>query len=181
MSFIDLANNRYSVRNYTDTPVPQETIERCIEAARLAPSACNAQPYTFVIITNPDLKDKVATAAFKGAVNINRFACRAPVLVLIISDRQKLSAKFGSIVKRKNFSQMDIGIVAEHFCLQATEEGLGTCMLGWFNEPKVKHMLSIPKRKRVELMISVGFSAGKRIPPKKRKTTDEMVSYNEYS
>ena len=63
---------------------------------------------------------------------------------MIVSERQTAFAKFGSIVKRKNFSQMDVGITAEHFCLQATEEGLGTCMLGWFNEKKVKKLLSIP-------------------------------------
>ena len=75
---------------------------------------------------------------------------------------------------------MDVGITAEHFCLQATEEGLGTCMLGWFNEKKVKKLLSIPKLKRIELIISVGFSADANIPPKKRKTTEEIASYNEY-
>jgi nitroreductase len=75
---------------------------------------------------------------------------------------------------------MDIGIAAEHFCLQAAEEGLGTCMLGWFNEKKVKKILSIPKLKRVELIISVGFSADEKIPHKKRKSIDEILSYNKY-
>jgi nitroreductase len=75
---------------------------------------------------------------------------------------------------------MDIGITAEHFCLQAAEEGLGTCMLGWFNEKKVKIILSIPLLKRVELMISVGFSAVNAIPHKNRKSLDEIMSYNKY-
>ena len=75
---------------------------------------------------------------------------------------------------------MDIGIAAEHFCLQAAEEGLGTCMLGWFNEKKVKKILSIPKLKRVELIISAGFSADEKIPHKKRKSIDEILSYNKY-
>ena len=75
---------------------------------------------------------------------------------------------------------MDVGIAAEHFCLQAAEEGLGTCMLGWFNETKVKKMLSIPRPKRVELIISVGFSADETIPDKKRKSIDEILSYNTY-
>ncbi len=75
---------------------------------------------------------------------------------------------------------MDIGIAAEHLCLQATEEGLGTCMLGWFNEKKVKKILSIPKLKRVELVISVGFSADENIPHKNRKSIDEILSYNKY-
>jgi nitroreductase len=176
MSFLNLVNKRYSVRNYKDTPVAQETIDRCIEAVRLAPSACNSQPYTFVIVNDPDLKNKLAKAAFEGLVNFNHFAYKAPVLVLIVSERQKFSAKIGGLLKRKNFSLMDIGIAAEHFCLQAAEEGLGTCMLGWFNEKRVKKLLSISLLKRIELMISVGYSADKEIPHKDRKGTDEIAS-----
>jgi len=66
MSFIDLVNKRYSVRNYKDTPVPKEMLSRCIEAARLAPSACNSQPWKYIVIDDPDLRDKVAKAAFEG-------------------------------------------------------------------------------------------------------------------
>ena len=180
MSFLDLANKRYSVRNYKNTPIAQEKIDRCIEAARLAPSACNSQPWKFIIVDDPELVNELAKAAFEGLLDFNKFAFKAPVLILIVSERQKAFAKFGSIVKRKNFSLMDIGIAAEHFCLQATEEGLGTCMLGWFNEKKVKETLSIPKLKRVELIISVGFSANDNIPHKKRKSVDEILSYNKY-
>ena len=181
MSFLDLANKRYSVRNYKSTPVPQEKMRRCIEAARLAPSACNSQPWKFIIVDDPELVNELAKAAFEGLLDFNNFAFKAPVLVLIVSERQKILAKFGSIVKKKNFSLMDIGIAAEHLCLQASEEGLGSCMLGWFNEKKVKKLLSIPTLKRVELMITVGFSADDKIPDKKRKSMDEILSYNKYS
>ena len=181
MSFLDLANKRYSVRNYQNTPVPREKIDRCIEAVRLAPSACNSQPWKFVVVDDPMLINELAKAAFEGLLDFNHFAFKAPVLVLIVSERQKIFAKFAGIVKKKNFSLMDIGIAAEHFCLQASEEGLGSCMLGWFNEKKVKKLLSIPTLKRVELMITVGFSADDKIPDKKRKSTDEILSYNKYS
>ncbi len=180
MSFLDLANKRYSVRNYKSTPVPQEKMRRCIEAARLAPSACNSQPWKFIIVDGPELVNELAKAAFEGLLDFNYFAFKVPVLVLIVSERQKMFAKFGGVVKKKNFSLMDIGIAAEHLCLQATEEGLGTCILGWFNEKKVKKILSIPKLKRVELIIAVGFSADEKIPNKKRKSMDEILSYNKY-
>jgi nitroreductase len=180
MSFIDLANKRYSVRNYKDTPVTKEMINRCVEAARLAPSACNSQSWKFIVVDNIKLVNEVAKAAFEDVLKFNKFAFKAPVLILIVSERQKLSAKIGSIIKSKDFSLMDIGITAEHFCLQAAEEGLGTCMLGWFNEKKVKKILSIPLLKRVELMISVGFSADNAIPHKNRKSIDEIMSYNKY-
>jgi nitroreductase len=180
MSFLDLANKRYSVRNYKDTPVPREKINRCLEAARLAPSACNSQPWKFIIVDDPKLRYKLAKAAFEDIPDFNSFALKAPVLILIVSEREKMSAKIGGVVKRKNFSQIDIGIAAEHFCLQAAEEGLGTCMLGWFNEKKVKKMLSIPRTKRIELIISTGFSADENIPRKKRKTIDKILSCNKY-
>jgi nitroreductase len=180
MSFLDLANKRYSVRNYKTTPIPREKIIRCMEAARVAPSACNSQPWKFIIVNETKLVNEVAKAVFEGLLNFNNFVFKAPVLVLIVSERQNLSAKFGSIVKNKNFSLMDIGIAAEHFCLQAAEEGLGTCMLGWFNEKKVKKLLSIPMFRKVELVISVGFAADDKIPIKKRKNIDEILSFNKY-
>ena len=180
MSFLDLANKRYSVRNYKSTPVPRGKIDRCIEAARMAPSACNSQPWKFVVVDDPELKSDLAKTAFEGLLEFNHFAFKAPVLVLIVSERQKIFAKFASIVKKKNFSLMDTGIAAEHLCLQASEEGLGTCMLGWFNEKKVKKLLSIPALKRLELMIAVGFSADDKIPDKKRKGMNEILSYNKY-
>jgi nitroreductase len=180
MNFLDLANTRYSVRNYKNTPVPRAKINRCIEGARLAPSACNSQPWKFLVVDEPGIKADAAKAAFEGTLDFNHFALKAPVLILVVSERQKIFAKFGGIVKGKNFSLMDIGIAAEHLCLGAAEEGLGTCILGWFNEKKVKKILSIPKFKRVELIISLGFSADEEIPHKHRKSIDEILSYNKY-
>lgn len=180
MSFLELVHQRYSVRNYHPAPVGRDMLDRCVEAARLAPSACNSQPWTFVVIDDPGIKAEIAKAAFEGLLDFNHFAFRAPVLVLIVSERQTASAKLGGLVKRKNFSQMDVAIAAEHFCLQAAEEGLGTCMLGWFNEKRVKKILSIPRLKRVELIISAGFSRDGNTPPKSRKSLDAMSSYNAY-
>ncbi len=179
-TFLELAAKRYSVRKYKGDPVSRDMIDRCIEAARLAPSACNSQPWKFVVIDDPQLKDTLAKTAFKGLTDFNHFAFKAPVLVLIVSQRQKMFARVAGIVKRKDFSLMDIGITAEHFCLQAAHEGLGTCMLGWFNEKTVKKMLSIPKQKRVELIISLGFADDPAVPDKTRKPTKEMSTYNKY-
>ena len=181
MSFLDLVNQRYSARDYKEAPVPKDILNRCLEAVRLAPSACNSQPWKFIVIDEPGLKHELAKAAFEGLPDFNHFAFKAPVLVLIVSERQKAVAKLAGVIKKKNFSLMDIGIAAEHFCLQAAEEGLGTCMLGWFNERRVKKRLAIPKGKRIELMISVGFSADEKIPPKNRKSIDEISACNKYS
>jgi len=187
MKFLDLAKTRQSVRKYLDKPVEREKIERCLErekiercleAAQLAPSASNSQPWNFMVIDNPKLKEAVAKETFSQLISFNRFSLQAPVLIILISERSGFLNKVAEAIKDKKFCLVDIGITAEHFCLQATEEGLGTCILGWFNEKGVKRILNIPQSKRVELIITMGYPESNRIRPKKRKPIDQIRSYN---
>ncbi|GAH18960.1 unnamed protein product, partial [marine sediment metagenome] len=138
MGFLDLVKDRQSVRKYLNKPVEREKIERCLEAARLAPSSSNSQPWRFIVIDEPKLKEAVARETFGRLISFNHFSLQAPVLILLISEKTKLSVRIGGMIKNKQFSLIDIGIAAEHFCLQAVEEGLGTCILGWFDEKGVK-------------------------------------------
>jgi len=180
MKFLDLVKARQSVREYLSKEVEREKIERCLEAARLAPSANNSQPWSFIVVEDPRLKDAVARNTFDKLISFNRFSLQAPVLILIISERPSFFSRIGSAIKDKQFSLIDIGITAEHFCLQATEEGLGTCMLGWFNEKGVKKLFNIPLSKRVELIITMGYPMSDKIQPKERKEIDQIRSYNSY-
>lgn len=180
MKFLDLVKTRQSVRKYLDKLVEREKIERCLEAARLAPSASNSQPWSFIVIDDPKLKEAVARKTFDRVISFNRFSLQAPVLIIIISERPGFLNKVAEAIKDKQFGLIDIGIAAEHFCLQATEEGLGTCMLGWFDEKGVKKLLNIPSNKRVELIITMGYPASKEIRPKKRKELNQIRSYNSY-
>lgn len=178
--FLELVNNRQSVRAYSAIPVETEKLKRCIEAARLAPSACNAQPWKFILVDEPDLKTEVAKATSSKLLGINHFTLQAPVLVVIIIDRANFTSSMGQVIKDREFPLIDLGIAAEHFCLQATAEGLGTCILGWFDEPKVKKLLSVPRQKRVGLIITLGYPANQEIRTKKRKSMEEIVSANKY-
>ena len=180
MKFLDLVKTRQSVRKYLDTPVEREKIERCLEAARLAPSASNSQPWSFIVVDDPKLKEAVAKETFSQLISFNRFSLQAPVLIVLISERPGLLNKAAEAIKDKQFSLIDIGIAAENFCLQAIEEGLGTCMLGWFNEKGVKELLNIPQSKRVELIITMGYPESNEIRPKKRKPIDQIRSYNTF-
>ncbi len=180
MDFLDLVKARQSVRKYLNKPVEREKIERCLEAARLAPSASNSQPWSFIVIDEPKLKEAVAKETFSQLISFNHFSLQAPVLVILISERSGFLNKVAEAIKDKQFGLIDIGITAEHFCLQATEEGLGTCILGWFNEKGVKKLLNIPLKKRVELIITVGYTESDKIRPKKRKEMDQIRSYNSY-
>ena len=180
MKFLDLVKTRQSVRKYLDKPVEKEKIERCLEAARLAPSANNSQPWSFIVIDDSKLKEEVAGKTFDRVISFNRFSLQAPVLVLLLSERPSFFSRIGSAIKDKQFSLIDIGITVEHFCLQAAEEGLGTCILGWFNERGVKKLLNIPQQIRVELIITMGYPTSNEIQPKERKEINQIRSYNRH-
>ncbi len=179
--FLEILKQRQSVRGYSDQVVEPEKLERCLEAARVAPSACNAQPWKFVVVSDPVLKDQVAGYTTSGPlVPMNHFTRQAPLLVVIVRESPNLTSKIGTLLKDKPYTLMDIGIVALQFCLQATAEGLGTCIMGWFNEKKVKELLHIPKSKRAELIITVGYPSSASLRPKVRKKIDDICCYNRY-
>jgi nitroreductase len=177
---LDLIKRRQSQRSYTNQPVEKEKLLRCIEAARLAPSANNSQPWKFIIIDDPGLKNAVAEMASTKMIQINQFAKQAPLLVAIVREKTNLTTAVGRILKDKNYPLIDIGITTAHFCLQATAEGLSTCILGWFDEKKIKELLRIPKDLRLELIILVGYPPANNIRKKKRKETSQILSYNGY-
>ena len=180
-SFFELVKNRQSVRKYSDKKVEREKIEMCIEAARLSPSACNSQPWTFIVIDEPELSQKVAKATYSPIIAFNKFVKYSTVMIVIVIEKPKNIAKIGDAIKDREFPLIDIGIAAEHFCLQATDLGIGTCMLGWFNEKKVKDLLKIPKNKRVGLCISMGYPEDNyKQRLKIRKETSHMCRYNSY-
>ena len=181
MDFSELIIKRQSTRKYLDKPIEQDKLERCIEAARLAPSACNAQPWKFVVVNDPELKNAVADQTSDRILPLNHFTRQAPVHIVIVLERPNFTSAVGSAVKNKFYPMMDVGIAAEHICLHATEEGLGACILGWFNEKPVKKLLNIPRHKRVPLIITLGYSAETKLREKIRKPFDKIVSYNSYS
>lgn len=180
MDFLELVNKRQSTRKYDiNRQVEVEKIARIIEAARLAPSACNAQPWHFIVVDNPELKNKVADAASARLLGMNHFTKQAPVHIVVVEEKVNISSGIGGLIKDKQFALLDLGIAAAHICLAAESEGLGSCMLGWFNESKMKKLLNIPDSKRVILDIIIGYPA-EDTKNKKRKTTGEIVSFNTY-
>jgi nitroreductase len=181
MNFLELVKKRQSVRKYSNNPVEKEKLLRCLEAARLAPSASNSQPWKWLVVDDGSLRSKVAAETYNQIVNFNKFVSEAPVLVVVVMEKPKMVTKIGMAIKKKEWPWIDIGIAAEHFCLQAAEDGLGTCMLGWFNEKPIKNLLSIPESKTIGLIISVGYPPeGYKLREKTRKTFDEVVKFNVY-
>jgi nitroreductase len=178
VNFLDLARKRSSVRRYAPDPVPRDVLAGCLEAARLAPSACNSQPWQFIVVDEPDLKHRLAEKAFSGAYAMNTFAKEAPVLVAVVTGRSTYAARLGGLLRGVQYSLVDIGIACEHFVLAAAEAGVGTCWLGWFNERGVKEVLGLPAKARVDIVLSVGYPAAPDEAGKKRKPMSEFCRYN---
>jgi len=177
--FLDLVKYRQSDRAYLSSPVEEDKINRILEAGRLAPSACNSQPWRFIVINDQDLKNKIADCTSSKVLGMNHFTKQAPIHIAIVEEKANFTSSAGSLIKGKHFPLIDIGIAAEHICLQAAAEGLGSCMLGWFDETKVKNLLHIPKSKRVPLIITIGYP-DKETREKRRKDLGEIVRYNSY-
>lgn len=176
--FMQLVLSRQSDRAYDkERKVEPEKLERILEAGRLAPSACNAQPWKFVVVDDHELAGKIGKAA--TGMGMNKFAKDAPVHILVIEESANITSILGSKVKDKHFPLMDIGIAAAYITLAAESEGLGTCILGWFDEKEMKRLTGIPSSKRLLLDIVVGYPLkGKR--KKIRKPKEKVITYNKY-
>jgi len=176
MDFLELVKKRQSVRDYKPEPIPVEVLDRCFEAARLAPSACNSQPWSFIAVTDPDTRKKISDT-FTGIYSFNFFVKTAPVIVVVITERSRYTACLGGYFRGTQYNLIDIGIAVEHFILQATYEGLGTCWIGWFNEKEIHRILRIPARRKIDVLITVGYPVSDEIREKKRRTLDEIRKY----
>ena len=142
MDVFEAIQKRKSVRSYESTPVPVEKLRKVLEAARLAPSAGNAQPWQFIVVTDSDKRKKIA----KGC-RFGRFLAESPV-VIVGCGNQKASPSWHAI---------DTCIAMENLVLAATGEGLGTCWIGTFNEKDIKEMLKIPSHLKVVALLALGY------------------------
>lgn len=181
MTFPELINHRQSVRKYKDKPIEREKIEQLIRAVQIAPSACNSQPWKLIIVDEPELKNEIAKATFNKAISFNKFTTEAPVIAILVIEKAKLIAEIGGKVKNQEYAQYDIGIAATHFCLQAAELGLGTCIIGWFDEKKIQQLLHIPKKRKIGLIVTLGYPPeGYKIRKKIRNPVEAICGFNSY-
>lgn len=176
--FQKLVTQRRSIRRYLDQPVDREKILTCIEAARLAPSAENVQPWRFLIVDEPEIKEAFSREAFSGIYFISRFAAKAPVLILILGQLDIIANRIGKQIQNIHFYLIDIGIAGEHIVLQAEELGLGTCWIGWFNTRKTRKFFNIPRKYKIVSMLSLGYYDRKPSKQKKRRALEEIVWFN---
>ena len=178
-TFLELVQSRQSDRAYSDKPVEPDKLERILEAARVAPSACNAQPWKIIVVSDAEKRMQVADATANKLLAMNHFTKRTPLQLVILEENANFTSTVGGWATNKHYPHIDLGIVAAHISLAAADEGLGSCIIGWCDEKKIQKVLKIPKNKRVMLVILLGYSA-QALREKKRKSIDEIVSYDQY-
>ena len=174
MDFLEIAKKRQSCRSYDEArEVEQEKLEAVLEAGRLAPSACNGQPYHFTVCRGETAK---AVAAGVSGMGMNKFAAQAPVLIVVSEKPYVKSAALGARVKNNDYRSIDIGIAAAYLTAEATAQGLSTCILGWLDDKKIREACSLDQT--VRLVITLGYAReGDPLRPKKRRELSELVTY----
>jgi len=171
MSVLEVIRKRKSVRKYKPDPIPDDVLLRVLEAARLAPSAKNLQPWKFIIVKDEKIKEKLVEACLN-----QHFIAEAPIVIVACGFPDECYAKQGRYMKSW---PIDVAIAMEHLILQAAEEGLGTCWIGAFEESKVKEILKVPENVRIVALTPLGYPAHE---PKDRgrKKLEEIISYDKY-
>ncbi len=174
MNFSEIANARQSCRSYDEAKVvEQEKIDAILEAARLAPSACNGQPYHFTVCRGQVAKDVAAACMGMG---MNKFANQAPVMIVVSEMPYVKSAAVGAKLKKNDYRSIDIGIAVAYLTAEATAQGLSTCILGWLDDAKIRSICELEQP--VRLVITLGYAKETdALRNKKRKSMEELITY----
>lgn len=173
MDFLEIARQRQSCRSYDEArAVEEEKLNAILEAARLAPSACNGQPYHFTVCRGEAAKE--VALACRG-LGMNKFATQAPITIVVSEKDYVKSAAMGARVKNNDYRSIDIGIATAYLTAEATAQGLSTCILGWLDDAKIREICHLSQP--VRLVITLGYAAqGDALRTKKRKERSELVS-----
>ena len=176
MNFNEIAKIRQSCRSYdSERAIEDEKLQMILESARLSPSACNGQPY-HITVCKGELAKTVAKAT--AGMGLNKFAVEAPVMIVISEKPYVKTAAVGSKLTGNDYRSIDIGILSAYITAEAAVQGLGTCILGWFDEKKVRKVCGIDST--IRLVITLGYpKETDKLRDKKRKDMNDLVSFCE--
>lgn len=174
MDFMAIATARQSCRRFDpDRPVESEKLQKVLEAGRLAPSACNGQPYHFTVCQG-DTARQVAKAT--TGMGMNKFTAEAPVMIVLSEKPYVKTAALGAKVKGNDYRSIDMGIAAAYLTAEATVQGLGSCILGWLDSEKICRICALDSP--VRLVIALGYAKEDDVlRPKKRRPLEELVTF----
>lgn len=177
MGILEAIEKRKSVRAYQEKPVEDEKLRLCLEAVKLAPSACNLQPYKIYILKG-EAKDKFCEQVFTKAYAACCFAAKAPIIIAFVSSKKTFTGWIGNQIQSTDFPLVDIGIAGEHLALQAAQLGLGTCWLGWFSKKNADKFLKTGLGEKTEILMSLGYPSSNP-PARPRKKEEELFFFKE--
>jgi len=174
MEFYEVIYTRRSVRSYSDKPIPREVLEKVLDAARVAPSGRNLQPWKFIVIDDEKIKRSLVPLCFH-----QEFIAEAPVVVVACGFRSTYNR--GGYMGELSML-VDVSIAFTQLLLAARAEGLGTCWIGAFDNEGVKRLLKIPPGVEVVALTPLGYPREIDVwrPPKERKKLEEILCYNSY-
>lgn len=176
--YFDLIARRESCRNFDpNRPVEKEKLQRCAEAAWIAPSACNGQPWKYLIVTNPELNEKLRPLMME--LGMNKFVKNCPAFAVVLEEATVLKVSLSQKFKDQDFAPIDVAFSASQFCYAATEQGLSTCIIGWHNEQKIRELFGLPKSTRVRLILAIGYAANDTLRKKQRKPIKDVIRFYE--
>ena len=173
--FMQLCLERQSCRSFSDQPVEHEKLVKCVEAARLSHSGCNAQPWSYVIVENPEIVEQIAVLSQQ--IGLNAFTSKAKAFAIVLEEHAILISRIRCMIDSQYFAKFDLGSTVAYFCLEAQEQGLGTCILGLYDRDKIKALAGIPQEKMFSSLIAIGYPAEETAREKVRKPMEEIVRY----
>jgi nitroreductase len=181
MDFSELVLKRESCRSFSGKQVEKQALEKILEAGRLAPSACNSQPWHFYAAYTPEVCAKLRDGI--QVMGSNKFTDKATAFIVITGEKPNYLERVGQTLSGRDFSSIDIGITVAHMALAATASGLSSCILGMFSEGKIKDALAISKKDKapVRLVLAIGYAENEQPKQKRRKSLEEVVSFVEQS
>ncbi len=177
MDIFEVFDKRYSCRKYTDEKVDKNLLVKIIDSARRAPSACNGQPWHFIAVTDPERVKKVSEATRKGGIGINKFTENVQSFIVLLKETPLVN-RIAKLISH-DYTPNDVGIAMATMTYTATALGLGSCIMGWFDEKKVMEALDVPKGKIPQLILAVGYPAEQGRNPKKKELS-EICSFDRY-
>jgi nitroreductase len=156
MDILETIKKRTSCRCYQENAIPDDLIERCLEAARWAPSACNQQPWRFIVVKDRELRERICAECFLPGLPMP-WAKQAPVIIVLCSKKSVVTHFLAPLLSGINYHLLDLGIAGEHLVLEAYEQGLGSCWIGWIQPRKIKKLLKLPFDMTPVSLITLGY------------------------
>ena len=173
--FLELCLRRQSCRSFSDKPVEHEKLVKCVDAGRLAPSACNSQPWSFVVAESPEVVAEVAKCGQQ--MNMNGFLSNAQAFIIVLEEHAVLMPTVRCLIDSQYFAKGDLGAATVQVCLEAESQGLGTCIIGIYDREAVCKALNIPIEKQFAAFIAVGYPADDKVRVKSRKSIEDIVRF----